>query len=156
MKTSASAQLTRIPLIAIHIQIIHTRRRPHALIPLHRVHPACPAAPWFRSGPVAVGREHAFEAEDPGRELDVHKGDVGAEEERAGGVGRLDEGADFGFQGFGFVDLFFGVLRLEEAVEVGEDFAVDVVRPEAAVGAGFGVALGEEGEAGGEVFEVFH
>lgn len=52
--------------------------------------------------------------------------------------------------------LFFGVLRLEEAVEVGEDFAVDVVGPEAAVGSGFGVALGEEGEAGGEVFEVFH
>lgn len=70
-------------------------------------------------------------------------------------MGGVDEFCDLGGEVGGVGVLVGGGLGLEEFVEEGDDVAVDVVGPEAACRSGLGVE-GEEGGAGGEVFEVFH
>ena len=118
--------LTSISLIAIQIQLIPTRRRLDPLIPFNSVHPASPARARLRVGPATIRFQHALHADDPRRHLDVDEGDGGAEEEGAGGVGRVDEFGDLEFEVFGGVDLLLGVLRLEVLVEYGDDVAVDL------------------------------
>lgn len=58
--------------------------------------------------------------------MDVDEGDGGAQEEGAGGVGRVDEFGDLEFQVFGGVDLLLGVLCLEILVKHGDDVAIDL------------------------------
>lgn len=118
--------LTSISLIAIQIKIIPTRRRLDPLIRLNSIHPSCPARPRLRIRPATIRLQHASHANHPRCHLNIDKGDGGAEEEGAGGVGRLKEFGDLEFEVFGGVDLLLGVLRLEVLVEYGDDVAVDL------------------------------
>lgn len=96
-------------------------------MPLDRIHPRRPAAAWFRVRPAAVGFEHFAHADDPGRHLDVDKGDLGPEEERAGCVGGVDELGDLVAEFARAVGLFLGVLGLEVVIEDGDDVAVYLI-----------------------------
>jgi len=125
--------LTGISFVAIQIQLIPTRRRLHPFIPLNRIHPCCPASAGLWIRPATVRLQHASHADYPRRHLDVDEGDVGAEEEGAGGVCRVDEFRYLEFQVFCGVDLFLGVLRLEVLVEYGDDVAVDLEQVESEV-----------------------
>ena len=78
------------------------------------------------------------------------------EEEGPRRVCSIDDFLDLGCERTGFFDLLSGILCLEEAVETRQDFAIDVVNPEATVGAMSGIPLRQQWGTGVEVFQVFH
>ena len=118
--------LTRIPLIAIYVQLISACRRLHPLIFLDGIHPAFPSAAFLRLRPPPVRSEDSAHAEDPRRDVHVHKGNRGAEEKGTGGIGGGDEFAEFVAELAGKAGLVGGLLGLEVAVEGRDDVAVDL------------------------------
>nr|POE47387.1 hypothetical protein CFP56_00718 [Quercus suber] len=144
-----------IPLIAVEVELIIARRLPDRLVALERLHPPLPATARLGLRPAAVGLQHRPHAHHPRRNLDVHERHLGAEEIWASGIRGVDELRDRFGQFRGEARLLAGLLRLEVAVEGRDDVPVDVVGPEARVGAQSGVA-GQQGGAALEVFEVLH
>ena len=121
--------LTRISLIAIDIQLIRAGSCLDAFIVLDGFDPARPTTTSFRFRPAAVRRQYLSQPNDPRCELNVHEGNVRAKKERAGLICGFNDLLDSFCELLCLFDLTDTVVSLQQAVEVRQDLAIDVVRP---------------------------
>jgi hypothetical protein len=71
-----SKQLTRISLITVHIELIGACRCFDMLIRFDGIHPGGPASACVRIRPATVGLQNPTEADNPGCNFDVDKGEI--------------------------------------------------------------------------------
>lgn len=105
--------LTGISLIAVNVKVVSTRGRSDSLVCLNSINPSCPSTSRLRHWPVTIGSQDTFQTDNPRRELHVHKGDMGTEEERARRIGSVNDCADLGPQLPSLLNLLFSPLSLQ-------------------------------------------
>lgn len=97
------------------------------LILLQGMHPRSPPTTHLRRGPAAVRGQHPAKAQDPRRDLNIDEGDTWAQEERPVDVRGVDQFGDLVSEFFAVGHLFLRILFLQDAIETGDDVAVDLV-----------------------------
>ena len=94
---------------------------------LDRLHPEPQTAPAQRFLPAAVLLEDAREAQEERTDVHVDEAHLGPEEERAPGIGGLDEGGNLLVHVREMLKLLGNVLRHENAEVRRDDVAIDLV-----------------------------
>lgn len=93
---------------------------------LDGIDPSCPSAAHLGIGPPAIRFQNPTEPEDPGRYLDVDKGNARPQKVRAVDMRRVDQFRDLLSQLFSMSDLLLRILFLQDAIEAGDDVAVNL------------------------------
>lgn len=90
------------------------------------IDPGRPPSSCLGVWPPAVGFENPTKPEDPRRDLDIYKRNIGPQEERTFGVSGSDQLAEAFFQFLCVRDLLLLVLFLENTIEIGYNVSVDL------------------------------
>lgn len=118
--------LTGIPLIAVHVKLIGTRRRFDMLICFNRVYPGGPARSLPRVGPAAVRLQDSTQPENPRRNLHIYKGNVLTEEEWPIGMRCSKKLVDTILELLCIFDLPVLILLLQDAIKIRYNMPIDL------------------------------